>query len=74
MQNAHSTIPTDTALPCLSPGIHSVPAVQIAAAVDNSSYPTADQPCLASPAPALVPLEPVGPAPGAYSDSVQPSE
>ena len=71
MQNVHSTTPIDIAHPYLSPGIHSVPAVQIAAAVDNSSYPTVDQPSLASPAP--VPLEPVGPAPGAYFDSVQPS-
>jgi len=74
MQNVHSTKPIDTVLPYLSPGIHSVPAVQIAAAVDNSSYPIADQPSLASPAPAPVPLEPVGPVPVACFDSVQPSE
>ena len=74
MQNVHSTTPIDTAHPYLSPGIHSVPAVQIAAAVDNSSYPTVDRPSLASPVLVPVPLEPVATAPVAYFDSVQPSE
>jgi hypothetical protein len=68
--HAHSTTSTDTVHPCSLLGIHSVPAVQTAAAVDNSSYPTVDPSSLASPAPG--PLAPA--APVVCFDSAQLSE